>query len=62
MVEEPRLTADEIVEQAVAYVLVASNGESIMGRASCATNPYDLLHLARELHTQAYRIEELVFE
>ena len=62
MVEEVKLTADEIVEQADAYVLMASNGESIIGRSVAkGTSPLSLLLLARSLHEEADKLEAKVF-
>ena len=63
MDKEVELTADEIVEQAAAYVLVATNGESIIGRnVATGTSPLSLLHLIRSLREDADRLEAKVFE
>ena len=63
MVEEPRLTVEEIVEQASGYVLVATNGGSVMGAIeSIDMTPLDILHLAYNLRQGANDLEARVFK
>ena len=63
MVEEPKLTPEEIIEQASAYVLVATNEESVIGQAeSRGSSPLSLLNLVRGLRKEADDIEARVFE
>ena len=63
MVPKPKLTPEEITEQASVYVLVATNEESVIGQAeSRGSSPLSLLNLVRGLRKEADDIEARVFE
>ena len=62
MVPEPKLTANEIVEQAGLYVILASNGECIIRRSvNISGNVMDGLQIVHALREEADYIEALVF-
>ena len=63
MVEEPKLTADEIVEQADLYVIIASNGESIIRRSiNIGGTVMAGIHVIHALRAEADSIEARVFK
>ena len=62
MVEEVKLTADEVVEQADLYVIVASNGETIITRSINIDGTVMAgLQVVRALRVEADSIEARVF-
>ena len=62
MVEEVKLTVEEIAEQANLYVMIASNGQSILTRSiNLDGDSMDGLHVAHALRAEADSIEARVF-
>ena len=62
MVEEVKLTADEIAEQANLYVMIASNGETVITRSINIDGTVMAgLQVVRALRVEADSIEARVF-
>ena len=62
MVKEVKLTADEIVEQASIYVVIASNGETIIRRSvNISGDVMNGLQMVYALREEADDIEARVF-
>ena len=62
MVEEVGLTADEVLEQATGYWLIATNGQSVLVTVKVNTDPVSILNCADHLNRCAQEAADEVMK